>query len=105
MSQPTFPQNPDINRDDVVNQILSSIAMEELGLAHILNAEGEKIQYVLGTLPGVTGPNATIQDLLCMNKSIQNTLQAIAGNQLFLLQKMQNALDSTGQTGTQPFCI
>ena len=39
-----------------MNQILSSIAMKELGLSHILNAEGEKLQYILGTLPGLIGP-------------------------------------------------
>ena len=49
MSLPSFPVvNPPIEREDAVNQILSSIAMEELGLSHILNAEGEKLQYILG---------------------------------------------------------
>ena len=38
------------DRGLAVNQILSSIAMEGLALSHILNAEGEKLQYVLGTL-------------------------------------------------------
>ena len=52
MSLPSFPNiDPPIQREDAVNQILSSIAMEELGLSHILNAEGEKLQYILGTLP------------------------------------------------------
>ena len=33
MSLPSFPTvDPPINREDAVNQILSSIAMEELGL-------------------------------------------------------------------------
>ncbi len=49
MSLPSFPVvNPPIEREDAVNQILSSIAMEELGLSHILNAEGEKLQYIPG---------------------------------------------------------
>ena len=48
MSLPSFPVvNPPIEREDAVNQILSSIAMEELGLSHILNAEGEKLQYIV----------------------------------------------------------
>ena len=52
MSMPSFPNiDPPIQREDAVNQILSSIAMEELGLSHILNAEGEKLQYILGTIP------------------------------------------------------
>ena len=45
MSLPSFPVvNPPIEREDAVNQILSSIAMEELGLSHILNADGDKLQ-------------------------------------------------------------
>ena len=47
MSMPSFPVvDPPIDREGAVNQILSSIAMEELGLSHILNAEGEKLQYI-----------------------------------------------------------
>ena len=48
MSLPSFPNvDPPIRREDAVNQILSSIAMEELGLSHILKAVGEKMQYIL----------------------------------------------------------
>ena len=65
MSMPSFPNiDPPIQREDAVNQILSSIAMEELGLSHILNAEGEKLQYILGTIPGLSGPAATVSDVL-----------------------------------------
>lgn len=99
MSNPTFPDNPDVTRDDVVNQILSSIAMEELGLSHIINAEGEKLQYILGTLPGVPEPGATIEDLLEINKSIQNTLQNAAYNQLLLKSKMGQALSASEMAG------
>lgn len=107
MSQPSFPDNPGITRDDAVNQILSSIAMEELGLSHVINAEGEKLQYILGTLPGITGPEATIDDLLNANESIQNLLQNASYNQLLLRSKMQQALSAsemrgaTGPTGPQ----
>lgn len=99
MSQPSFPVNPDITRDDAVNQILSSIAMEELGLSHIINAEGEKLQYVLGTLPGISGPAATIEDLLNTNESIQNLLQNASYNQLLLRSKMQQALTVSPMAG------
>ncbi|MFQ6341187.1 collagen-like protein, partial [Bacillus sp. AF62] len=53
MSQPNLPDiTPDISltREEAINLLLSSIAMQELGLAHIINAEGEKLQYALGTL-------------------------------------------------------
>ncbi len=104
MSQPSFPDNLGITRDDAVNQILSSIAMEELGLSHVINAQGEKLQYILGTLPGVAGPTATIEDLLSTNESVQNLLQNASYNQLLLRSKMQQALaasEMSGPTGPQ----
>ena len=76
---------------DAVNQILSSIAMEELGLSHILNAEGEKMQYILGTLPGLSGPAATVKDVLNANESVRSLLETAVQNQLFLKAKMQGA--------------
>ncbi len=105
MSLPSFPVvEPPIRREDAVNQILSSIAMEELGLSHILNAEGEKLQYILGTLPGLSGPAATIPDVLAVNESVRDVLETTMYNQLFLKAKMEGALSSspsgvTGPTG------
>ena len=73
MSLPSFPKvDPPIERENAVNQILSSIAMEELGLSHILNAEGEKLQYILGTLPGLSGPAATVEDVLSARHCLKN---------------------------------
>ena len=54
MPMPTFPQiDPPLTREGSINGIISSIAAEELSLSHILNTQGEKLQYVLGTLPGL----------------------------------------------------
>jgi hypothetical protein len=47
MSMPNIPDiTPDIDlkREDVINLLLTSIALEEIGISHILNAEGEKLQ-------------------------------------------------------------
>ncbi|HUS88115.1 MAG TPA: hypothetical protein VMW91_01900 [Desulfosporosinus sp.] len=57
MSFPNIPDvtpNININVEDAINLLLASIAFEELGLAHVINAEAEKIQFVLGTLKGQT---------------------------------------------------
>ena len=96
MSMPEFPTpNPDMTSEQALTMILSSIALEEVALSHIINAEGEKIQYVLGTLPGLTGPAATIEDLLNTNDSVQRMLESASHNQLFLKSKMQAALSSS----------
>lgn len=100
MSMPSFPVvDPPIDREDAVNQILSSIAMEELGLSHILNAEGEKLQYILGTLPGLSGPPATVSDVLAANESVRGLLETTVQNQLFLRAKMQGALEASPMQG------
>ena len=35
-----------MTREEALTMIIASIAMEELALSHILNAEGEKLQYM-----------------------------------------------------------
>ncbi len=93
MSLPNFPNiDPPIQREDAVNQILSSIAMEELGLSHILNAEGEKLQYILGTLHG-TSPCACPQDVLAVNKSVTALVEAVTQNQMLLKSKLEKVLE------------
>lgn len=95
MSQANIPNiTPSISltRDDAINLILTSIAMEELGLAHIINAEGEKIQYVLGTLAGVSSPAATLSDVLNMNNSVRETLREIGKKEWILTEKLDLVL-------------
>lgn len=105
MSQPNFPKiDPPLTRDDVINQVISSIAMEELGLSHIINAEGEKIQYALGTLegsPGLASP-ATMDELLELNKSVCDTLDSVTQNQMFLKYKLQAALSAPTTPDPRP---
>ncbi|MFD2117473.1 hypothetical protein ACFSTH_18155 [Paenibacillus yanchengensis] len=96
MSQPNIPDiTPEIsiNREDVINLIIASIAMEEMGLSHIINAEGEKLQYVLGTLPGNNlTPPASINDILAVNESVRQTLREISRKEQILNEKLETAL-------------
>ena len=81
-----------LTREAAINQLLSSIAMEELALSHILNAEGEKIQHVLGTLEGQTVSTAPIADLLAIDESVITMLESVRETQTQLLNKMAAAL-------------
>jgi hypothetical protein len=92
MSLPVFP-NTDITIDDSISQILSSVAMEELALSHIMNAEGEKLQFFLRTLPGTEGESLpSLDEVLEANESVRDTLSAVSINQMFLFAKASSAL-------------
>lgn len=98
MSLPTFPSiSPEITRDQALNMILTSIAMEELGLSHIINAEGEKLQYVLGTLPGAPQLDLCLEDIIRINDSVGSLLNNVMQNQVFLKNKMERVLDGIGK--------
>lgn len=49
--------------------ILQSIALQEAGLAHIINAEGEKIQKVVSMC------DATVEDLIDTNTSVESLIE------------------------------
>ena len=92
MSMPTFPRNdPPLSREGSLNEIIASIAAEELSLSHILNAEGEKLQYVLGTLPGLDEA-ASLDEVLRINQSVKDTLSGIIEQQMMLSAKLGAAL-------------
>lgn len=90
MSQANIPDiSPyiSVTRYDATNLLLASIAMEELGLAHILNAEGEKIQYALGTL-NEGDEAATLDDILKVNDSVKDLLELSMKKEFFLESKL-----------------
>ncbi|MDQ0417308.1 hypothetical protein J2Z48_001481, partial [Croceifilum oryzae] len=105
MSQSNIPNitpTISITRDDAVNLLLSSIALEELGLSHIINAEGEKLQYILGTLPGISAPQvASISDLLLINSSVRDTIREVAKKEWILQEKLETVLEATTSIGPQ----
>lgn len=101
MSYPNIPDiNPDISigREQVKNILLASVALEELGLSHIINAEAEKIQYILGTLEGTIPPGTpTITELLTINRSVEHTLRSVIKTQMLLEFKLEDILEITNE--------
>lgn len=94
MGLPTIPNiKPEIRLDqeESATLLLISIALEELSLAHILNAEGEKIQFVLEQHLEKNGYNICIDDILEVDQSVHKTIRnAIKTNML-----LQFKLDDT----------
>lgn len=91
--EPTITITP----EQTVALLLASIALEELALAHIMNAEAEKLQFVLGTLEGngtVQPPtDLTLDDLLDVNESVRRTLRDVIKKEMLLQFKFDNVLD------------
>lgn len=96
MSFPNIPNitpSISINRTDVINLLLASIALEELGLAHIVNAEAEKIQYALGTLTGTPIAGLTLNDLIALDNSVQTTLKDVIKKEMLLEFKLDEVMN------------
>lgn len=104
-----MPNIPDINakikisRKEVINLLLASIGMEELSLAHILNAKGEELQCILekcgcdtegkDAKVGKCKPDCDIDDLLKINKSINETIKNAIKKEMLLQFKMENIME------------
>jgi len=85
MSVPEFPKLDCLTFEQSINSVLASIAMEEAALSHILNAEGEKIQYLLSRC-------ADTNQVIKANESVKSLIDSISDLQLTLKSKMRLAL-------------
>ncbi len=88
MSMPSIPNiEPIITLDaeKAAALLLASMAMEGMALSHIINAEAEKIQYVLGTLKGpkLESP-PSFKQLMELDDSVSRVLKQVAAKQMLI---------------------
>ncbi len=72
------------NKNQSIGKLIKSIAKEEKGLGEIMYQEGRKINRTI-TL------SSCIDDLLKIDKSVQETLKEVAKAEILLNQKLQEA--------------
>ena len=82
-------------RGQAITDIIASVALEQAALSHILNAEGEKLQKV------ISSPNASFQQLLVINKSVQKAIESVTQLEMVLQAK----LAMFGDCLCPPMCV
>lgn len=100
MSMPNIPDikpKIEISIEETITLLLASIALEEISLAHIMNAEAEKIQEV------VKFPNCgkKLDELLCIDKSVDRVLRDVIKKEMLLEFKFENILELIETTTKQ----
>lgn len=91
MGMPNVPDikpKIEISFEETITLLLTSIAMEELSLAHIMNAEAEKIQEVVKETKC-----HNLDDLICIDKSVEKMMRDVIKKEMLLEFKFENILE------------
>ncbi len=84
MSMPTIcVQNNPVPMCQAVTDLIESIALEETALSHILNAEGEHLQRVIGM------EDADFCKLIEANESVSGVIAAVSDLEVILKDKLE----------------
>ncbi|WP_166246065.1 hypothetical protein [Paenibacillus turpanensis] len=89
MSMPKYPEERKMRSyQEIVKDILESVALEELAIAHLINAEAEKIQAFTGHYGGFpTAPsNKQINEF---QTQVARILEALAEKQKILVRTIE----------------
>ena len=76
----------DLSMDDTIKLLLTSIALEEISISNIINAEAEKIQEVINFKCN------SLEDLLEIDKSVESMLKTLIQKDFLLQNKFENVL-------------
>jgi len=78
----------DIPPRDALAAIMASIALQEAAIAHVLNAEGEKIQAVVGL------EDAALADLQGINESVSGLVDSVSSLAGEIQRKLRTAMEA-----------
>ncbi|MEC2073911.1 hypothetical protein [Alkalihalophilus marmarensis] len=104
MSMPVIPKQP--HRPDlckVTIDLMESIALEEMALSHLVNAEAEKIQAFVGKhLNFPTCPNTG--EIITFNKSVNRMIDSVLMKEFLLLRKLETTMEIIDLKHCHPHC-
>ena len=91
---PDTTTSVEFSREESTNLLLASVACEEFGLARLIDAEAEKIQHILGDHKKSSHPKppVTLDEILAVNKAVDQVLRDIIKKELLLLMKLESVL-------------
>lgn len=69
-------------REQAITDLLTSIALEQAALSHILNAEGEKVQKILSF------EQLAPETILLANRSVESMVNSISNLEMVLADKI-----------------
>lgn len=70
------------SRHQAITDVIESVALQQTALAHILNAEGEKLQRIIGS------QDISYEKILAANKSVESMVGAITRLEMLLQSKL-----------------
>lgn len=73
----------DITREQAITDLIQSVALQETALAHILNAEGEKMQKFINK------EYVDNDDLLELNESVSRMVSSVTRLEVILQSKLE----------------
>ncbi len=91
MGMPQVPERESLpSIEEVVIQILESVAIEELAMAHIINAEGEKMQALVKQM---SCERVCLSHITEVFSGTESTINSLIMKEWIMLGKIKTALD------------
>ena len=78
-------KHSDVTRNQAMTDFVESIALEQKALAHILNAEGDKIQKIVS----LSLTTVDVPKMLVANKSVKHMVNSITRLEVLLQTKLE----------------
>lgn len=73
----------DGTREQAITDLIQSVALQEAALAHIMNAEGEKMQKIIAM------EDVNTDELMELNKSVTQLISAVSRLEMLFTAKLE----------------